>query len=251
MDAVYIALVAAGMGAMWWRHLRPIRARAIGSAFEPDAEISLHVAAHESRTRAQPLSSLHILYGLLQDETIMLGLRESTVDPEPLEDLVLAALDTPTRAEPTESEDAQRVYGRAAAHAHHAERRARCVDLWAYLKGTDAAVLLETHAVDHTAILFRLFHGGNDPDAADPGTSDVYVVLRNDDYTTMELVCEVLEEVFGLSPGEARVRMLETHTEGRSVIGRFRASEAREKILEVRSRARTRGAPLWIGAEPT
>jgi ATP-dependent Clp protease adapter protein ClpS len=47
------------------------------------------------------------------------------------------------------------------------------------------------------------------------------------------------------------VRMLETHTEGRSVIGRFGASDARGKILEVRSRARSRGAPLWIGVEPT
>jgi ATP-dependent Clp protease adapter protein ClpS len=44
--------------------------------------------------------------------------------------------------------------------------------------------------------------------------------------------------------------MMQTHTEGRAVIGRFRPDDARAKIEDVRARARASGFPLWIGHEP-
>jgi ATP-dependent Clp protease adaptor protein ClpS len=253
VDPVYVALVVAGMSLLWWRHLRPARPRAaLGSAFEPGAEVALHVASHEATTRRQPLTSLHVLYGMLQDEEIVTALRDAKLDPDKLEDRVLASLDEiPHDGETQDTEDAQRVYARAAASAHHAERRASCRDLWAYLGGTEAATLLETAAVDRVAILFALIHGGNDPDATPVGTGDAHVVLRNDDYTTQEFVCEVLASVFGLADAEARDRMLATHHDGRAVIGRYRLELARSKIVEARSLARARGYPLWIGLEST
>ena len=78
----------------------------------------------------------------------------------------------------------------------------------------------------------------------------MHVVLRNDDYTAQQFVCHILEGVFELSADDARTRMMETHEQGRAIIGRFRPDEARAKIEDVRSRARAGGFPLWIGIEP-
>ena len=248
MDTVVFALVAAGMGALWWRHYlragETRRAHALGTVFDGDAEVVLHVAAHEARAREQPLTSLHVLYGLLQDETIATAVRETGGDPSALEDRVHAALDEKTERDP---DDGARVYGYAAHHAHESERSATPRDLWAYLRGSDAARIVEPSAI--AKVLFELCHG-SEPAARAEGIADVHVVLRNDDYTTQQFVTHVLEDVFALSAEDAATRMMETHTQGRAVIGRFRPDEARAKIEEVRSRARDSGFPLWIGYEP-
>ena len=268
MDAVYFALVAAGMGALWWRHYRVHQAgghlqlraapRALGTVFDADAEVALHVASHESKSRGEPMSSLHILYGLLQDEQIAAALREIGADPSALEDRALEAMDEVRPRErrddddddhTTDLDDVHRVYGFAAGHASNAGRRATAIDLWAYLRGSDAAKLVGLTTISRA--LFRLCHGTVEDSAVRiEGSLDVHVVLRNDDYTTQQFVCSVLEEVFRLGTEEANVRMMQTHTEGRAIIGRYRPDEARTKIDEARARARAGGFPLWIGVEP-
>lgn len=267
MDAVYFALVAAGMGALWWRHYRVHQAgghlqlraapRALGTVFDADAEVALHVASHEARSRGEPMTSLHVLYGLLQDEQIAAALREIDADPSALEDRVLEAMDEVRpreRSEDDEDEgneldDVHRVYGFAAGHASNAGRRATPVDLWAYLRGSDAAKHVGLTTISRA--LFRLCHGTLEENAVRIESShDVHVVLRNDDYTTQQFVCSVLEDVFRLDAEEANVRMMQTHTEGRAIIGRFKPDEARTKIEEARARARAGGFPLWIGVEP-
>ena len=265
MDAVVFALVAAGMGALWWRHLRAHhqvmalrQPRALGTVFDGDAEVVLHVATHEARTRGEPLTSLHVLYGLLQDEQIANALRELGRDPSALEDRVLEAMDEDKREPRREDDDdldeedvdddVHRVYGSAAGHASHAGRRATPIDLWAYLRGSRATKIVDTQTI--ARVLYRLVHGSVERDVAIEGSADVHVVLRNDDYTTRELVCTVLEGVLGLSADDAYARMMQTHEEGRAIIGRYKPDVARAKIDEVRSRARASGFPLWIGVEP-
>ena len=148
-----------------------------------------------------------------------------------------------------EHEDVHRVYGFAAGHASNAGRRATAIDLWAYLRGSEAAKLVGLTTVSR--VLFRLCHGSVEETAVRiEGHLDVHVVLRNDDYTTQQFVCSVLEGVFGLGAEEANVRMMQTHTEGRAIVGRYRPAEARAKIEEARGRARSGGFPLWIGVEP-
>ena len=250
MDPVYFALVAAGMGALWWRHLRhhyQPRVLALATVFDADAEVALHVAAHEARTRHEPLTSLHVLYGLLQDEQIAAAVREVGADPSALEERVLGELDKKTPPSEDIDDDVQRVYSRAAAHASHAERRATTIDLWAYLRGSDAAALLDDSTL--AKVLFQLCHG-SEPAIAGEGNIDVHVVLRNDDYTTQEHVCHVLEEIFGLSDEAATTCMMQTHTTGRAIVGRFRPADAREKINLARAKAKAAGFPLWIGIEP-
>jgi ATP-dependent Clp protease adaptor protein ClpS len=95
-----------------------------------------------------------------------------------------------------------------------------------------------------------LFHGGRAPEISLPDQRDVLVVLRNDHYTTQQFVCGLLRDVFALSDAEASAIMFATHTTGRAVVGRFAAAAARDKIAEVRERARAQAFPLWIGVEP-
>jgi ATP-dependent Clp protease adaptor protein ClpS len=240
------------MGALWWRHLRvhhqvTVAPRALGTVFDADAEVVLHVASHEARSRGEAMTSLHVLYGLLQDEQVAAALREIGRDPSALEDRVLETMDEKASHE-NDDEDVHRVYGYAAGHASHAGRRATATDLWAYLRGSEAAKIVDQPTISR--VLFRLCHGGLEQEVRAEGNADVHVVLRNDDYTTQQFVCSVLEEVFGLSEAEANTRMMLTHTEGRAVIGRFRPEEARSKIEAARSRAKAGGFPLWIGVEP-
>jgi ATP-dependent Clp protease adaptor protein ClpS len=244
-DVGYIAIVVAGFGAYWWRHMRPLRPPPTRLA--PDADVAVHVALHEASSRRQELSSLHVLYGLLQDDDVIAAIRTAGGDPDALEDRVLAALATATDGAHA---DGQRIIGRAATLAHLAGRQASCTDLWAALTVAHAATLIDDSKLGRGAVLFALFHGGRDPDVTLPDDRDVFVVLRNDHYTTQEFVCSVLRDVFALPEAHASAIMLTTHTTGRAVIGRFTAAAARAKIAEVRALARAQAFPLWIGVEP-
>jgi len=251
-DVGYLAIVVASFGAYWWRYLRPLRSHATHrELFMPDAEIALHVATHEATSRRQELSSIHVLYGLLQDETVTAAITTAGGNPDALEDRVLAALAAPDDdARRDGRHDAQEIVGHAAAVAHRAGRQASCTDLWAFLSPSPAARLVDDAKLDRGAILFALFHGGRQPEVTLTDDRDVFVVLRNDHYTTQEFVCHILRDVFALPEAQASATMMTTHTAGRAVVGRFTASAARTKIGEARALARAHAFPLWIGVEP-
>ncbi|HEX2687346.1 MAG TPA: ATP-dependent Clp protease adaptor ClpS [Kofleriaceae bacterium] len=247
-DVGYIAIVVAGFGAYWWNHLRPRQPRnVVAELFTPDAEVALHVATHEATSRHQDLSSLHVLYGLLQDETVTAAITAAGGTPDALEDRVLAALVTPVD---DAYEDVQWIVNHAAVIAHRAGRQASCTDLWAFLGTSHAARLVDDSQLDRGATLFVLFHGGGPPDLPSADERDVFIVLRNDHYTTQEFVCGILRDVFALSEADASTIMMTTHTTGRAVVGRFTAAAARTKIGQVRAFARAQAFPLWIGVEP-
>jgi len=246
-DVGYIAIVVAGFGAYWWRHMRAARPRPASAYFAPDAEVALHVAAHEASAREQELSSLHVLYGLLQDEAVTQAIATAGGDPDVLEDRVLAALATPVEVA---LDDGQWLIGRAVAMARHAERLASCVDLWAYLGDSHAGRLVDASRLDRAATLFALFHGGREPELTPGDERDVLIVLRNDHYTTQDFVCAMLRDVFALADADARAVMVATHTTGRAVIGRFTAAAARAKIGQARALSHAQHFPLWIGIEP-
>lgn len=253
-DVGYIAIVVAGFGAYWWRHLRARPRESASELFTPDAEVALHVAIHEATSRRQRLCSIHVLYGLLQDEAVVAAIRNAGGDPDALEDRVLAAL-TALAADGDGGDDDDEDHGgdlagRAAAIARHGGRRASCTDLWAALAGSPAARLIDGGELDRGATLFALFHGGRAPDIALPDSRDVLIVLRNDHYTTQQFVCSVLREVFALPDDQAHTVMMATHTSGRAVVGRFTAAAARDRIEQARALARAQGFPLWIGVEP-
>lgn len=70
------------------------------------------------------------------------------------------------------------------------------------------------------------------------------VFLLNDDYTTMEFVVLVLEEVFQKSPAEAYQIMMHVHVNGRGLAGVYPWEVAETKAETVISMARDAGFPL-------
>ncbi|MCG8588943.1 MAG: ATP-dependent Clp protease adaptor ClpS [Proteobacteria bacterium] len=75
------------------------------------------------------------------------------------------------------------------------------------------------------------------------------VLLYNDDYTPMEFVVSLLEQVFGKGPSEATQIMLAIHRGGHGVAGVYVLEVAETKVARVHKLAEERGYPLRAGVE--
>jgi len=75
------------------------------------------------------------------------------------------------------------------------------------------------------------------------------VLLINDDYSTMEFVVKVLEDVFQKSPAEAYRLMMHVHTQGSAVAGIYPWEVAETKVDTVRKMAKSAGYPLRATTE--
>ncbi|MEE2677692.1 MAG: ATP-dependent Clp protease adaptor ClpS [Myxococcota bacterium] len=75
------------------------------------------------------------------------------------------------------------------------------------------------------------------------------VILYNDDYTPMEFVVAVLEQIFGKGPSEATAIMLAIHKTGLGIAGVFLLDVAETKVAQVHGAAERRGYPLRAGVE--
>lgn len=75
------------------------------------------------------------------------------------------------------------------------------------------------------------------------------VILLNDDYTTMEFVIQVLEEVFNKPPAEAYRIMMLVHTEGHGICGAYSYEVAETKVATTQDLARRDGFPLQATLE--
>ncbi|MEC9073196.1 MAG: ATP-dependent Clp protease adaptor ClpS [Myxococcota bacterium] len=76
------------------------------------------------------------------------------------------------------------------------------------------------------------------------------VLLHNDDYTTMEFVIHVLQEVFRKSETEATHLMLTIHHKGLGVAGVFTRDIAETKADRVARMAEEYQMPLLCTTEP-
>jgi ATP-dependent Clp protease adaptor protein ClpS len=75
------------------------------------------------------------------------------------------------------------------------------------------------------------------------------VLLYNDDYTPMEFVVAILEQLFGKGPTEATQIMLAIHNTGLGVAGVYVLDVAETKVAAVHRAAEQRGYPLRAGVE--
>lgn len=76
------------------------------------------------------------------------------------------------------------------------------------------------------------------------------VVLLNDDFTPMEFVVIVLQELFGKDQEEATRIMLKIHLQGRGVCGVYSQDVATTKVEQVLAAAQHAGHPLQAVSEP-
>ena len=76
------------------------------------------------------------------------------------------------------------------------------------------------------------------------------VLLLNDDYTTMDFVVEILENVFNKAPAEAYRIMMAVHTQGQGLCGVYPFDVAETKVATVVDLARGNGFPLRAAMEP-
>lgn len=75
------------------------------------------------------------------------------------------------------------------------------------------------------------------------------VVLLNDDYTPMEFVVDVLQNIFGMDRMKATRIMLEVHTRGKGVCGVFTYEIAETKVSQVNSYSQQHQHPLLCTME--
>ena len=75
------------------------------------------------------------------------------------------------------------------------------------------------------------------------------VLLYNDDYTPMEFVVAILENIFGKGPSAATQIMLQIHNTGLGVGGVYVLEVAETKVAAVHAEAEQRGYPLRSGTE--
>jgi ATP-dependent Clp protease adaptor protein ClpS len=74
------------------------------------------------------------------------------------------------------------------------------------------------------------------------------VIMHNDDYTTMEFVVMVLEDIFHKNNSEATGIMLKIHTEGKAVCGTYPFEIAETKVETVHRMAKQAG---YVTLQPT
>ena len=76
------------------------------------------------------------------------------------------------------------------------------------------------------------------------------VLLHNDDYTTMEFVVMILEQIFNKSPAEAHRVMMHVHTGGVGIAGVYSHEVAETKVALTHEAAKREGHPLRCSIEP-
>ena len=75
------------------------------------------------------------------------------------------------------------------------------------------------------------------------------VVLLNDNYTTMEFVLRVLDEIFQKSPAEAYRIMMQVHLNGSGIAGVYPWEVAETKVETLAAAARKAEFPLRAAIE--
>lgn len=76
------------------------------------------------------------------------------------------------------------------------------------------------------------------------------VIIHNDDFTTMEFVVRILEQVFYFKADMAQALMLQVHHSNKAVVGIFSYDIAVSKVQKATTMARKEGFPLRLTVEP-
>lgn len=75
------------------------------------------------------------------------------------------------------------------------------------------------------------------------------VIMFNDDFTTMEFVVAILEDIFNKNSTEAYRIMMEIHKNGSGIAGIYPYDIAISKVRKVRELAKQEGFPFKLTVE--
>ncbi len=75
------------------------------------------------------------------------------------------------------------------------------------------------------------------------------VIMYNDDFTTMEFVVEILEDIFHKNSMEAEILMLTVHKSGKAAVGNYPYDIAVSKVNAAVTRAKSAGFPFRMTVE--
>lgn len=75
------------------------------------------------------------------------------------------------------------------------------------------------------------------------------VLMLNDDYTPMDFVIEVLQDLFSMESERAKRTMMQVHTEGLALCGIYTFEIAEAKVEQANSYAQQHGHPLQCTME--
>ena len=76
------------------------------------------------------------------------------------------------------------------------------------------------------------------------------VIIRNDDFTTMDFVVKVLRDIFFMNEQDAETLMMQVHNTGQAVVGIYSYDIAQTKSQKAIKMARENGFPLRLSVKP-
>lgn len=211
----------------------------------------------------------HLLLALTDDAQAAAVFRACNVDLEKLRHSLVSLIESePAKSEAGRSESAkpsaafQRVVQRAVTHVQSSTRREEVTAanvLVAILteRGSQASAVLEEQAMTRYDATRYICHGISKTDRLSPRRAEAAprdrsektaaqakVLMLNDDYTSMEFVVHVLEQVFEKDRETANRIMFEIHNNGIGTCGLYPYEVANTKVGEVLDLAREQQHPL-------
>jgi ATP-dependent Clp protease adapter protein ClpS len=228
---------------------------------------ALALAKESRHDRATPE---HLLLALIDDPDAAAVMRGCAVDGDRLRRDLSAHLESaPERLAAASPEDAKpdpafhRVIQRAVTHVQLTGREeVTGTDVLVAVldeRDSQAAALMQQQGTTRYDVTRYLSHGsvGDQPASQDgsagPGPAAMpedaagslaRVLLLNDEYTPMEFVVDVLQELFDYDQEAATRIMLEIHHHGSGICGTYPYDEAAAKVAEVREIAQEHQHPL-------
>jgi ATP-dependent Clp protease adapter protein ClpS len=226
-------------------------------------------AALAEQWRDECATPEHLLLALTDDPDAAQVMQACNVDLQKLREAILASLSPISgRTVPRTSQSIETDLQHAAVHAESIGREEinGAHVLVAMLTGPAARYLHEQGMTRYDATTFVshgitkamprraveiMDHSPLNALSDDSAASSTFkVLLLNDDYTTMEFVVYVLEEIFELEHEDAVRIMFQTHGEGMSECGVFAREEAEAKAMQVMNLAQQHQQPLRCILEP-
>ena len=227
-----------------------------------ELEVSLHMAFVEARQKRHEFITVeHLLLALLDNPAAATVLRACGANMDELRDKLEQHVAKQTPVIPADREvdtqptlGFQRVIQRAILHVQSTRKKevtgANVLVAIFGEKDAHAVYFLQRHGVVRQDVVSYL--SGRAASKAQPSdvrdTSEVQVVLYDDDSTPMVFLAGVLQDFFGMSKQDAAETMLEIYREGKAVCGLYSRADGETLVQQVLAHARENGHALVCSA---